>query len=102
MVGGKAGSNARRAVVWESTDAVKTKFAMTTSSAISVQITHRDKRWTIARREVLNSGKAGVAPPGAVVLSSTETLLKLKFATARSSLPSHSNRPPLLIKGRRP
>jgi hypothetical protein len=32
--------------------------------------------------------KLGVAAPGAVVLSSTETVLLLKFATIRSGLPS--------------
>ena len=56
--------------------------------AIPVHIPHRHRAWTTARGEVALGGKAGRGRPGGVVLSSTETLLLLKLATARSGLPS--------------
>src|SRR5438105_2138166 len=38
--------------------------------------------------ELAAAAKVGVAAPGAVMFSSTETLLELRLATARSSRPS--------------
>ena len=38
--------------------------------------------------KVCCAAKLGVVAPGAVVLSSTETVLSLRFATTRSGLPS--------------
>ena len=45
------------------------------------------------------AAKLGVDAPGAVVLSSTDTLFELMFATARSSLPSQFRSPTVTDTG---
>src|SRR5260370_987752 len=45
------------------------------------------------------AAKLGVAAPGAVVLSSTDTVLEIRFATARSSLPSPFRSPTVTENG---
>ncbi|HSD46183.1 MAG TPA: hypothetical protein VLB87_06150 [Pyrinomonadaceae bacterium] len=43
--------------------------------------------------------KLDVTAPGTVVLSSTDTLLELRFATTRSSLPSPLRSPEAIARG---
>src|SRR5207237_1266913 len=45
------------------------------------------------------AAKLDVVAPGAVVLSSTDTVAELEFATARSSLPSRSTSPTVTENG---
>src|SRR2546425_13339951 len=48
------------------------------------------------------AAKLGMAAPAAVVLSSTDTVLELEFATARSSLPSPFRSPTVTDAGLAP
>src|SRR5207244_929627 len=48
------------------------------------------------------AAKLGVAAPGTVVLSSTDTVLEIRFTTARSSLPSPFRSPGVTYTGPSP
>src|SRR2546426_491253 len=89
------------AVVLSSTDTVlELKFATARSSLLSPfrSPTVTDAGLGPGAKFCL-AAKPGVAAPGAVVLSSTETVLELRFATARSSLPSPFRSPTVMNTG---
>src|SRR5439155_1308332 len=97
----KLGVAAPAAVVLSSTDIVlELKFATARSSLPSPfrSPTVTDSGLIPVPNSSL-AAKLGVAAPGAVVLSSTDTVLQLKFATARSSLPSPFRSPTVTDTG---
>src|SRR5207249_116274 len=97
----KLGVTAPGAVVLSSTETVlETSFATARSSLPSPfrLPTVTDSGLTLVAKSCL-AAKLGVAAPGAVVLSSTDTVLEPLFATARSSLPSPFRSPTVTDTG---
>ncbi len=70
--------------------------------AIAIEIAHRHSKRPAARAKGLLGGKRGAAAPGAVVFNSTETVLELTLALARSSLPSPLKSPTATDRGPSP
>src|SRR4029434_1051077 len=100
----KLGGSAPGAVVFNSTEAVLEPVFATARSSLPSPFTSPTVTDTGPEPVVKSclAAKLGGAPPGALVFSSTDTVLELSFATARSSLPSRFTSPTVTDTGPEP